>query len=434
MSDTFFVKTPAGYTSEPQIIASGTNIAVGSSTISVVDNPSFVNITYSGSINMVPGPGIAFDGKTITNIGTLAAGTIQAGPGLTFVGATIVNTATVIPGPGVTFAGGSTLVNTGTLAPGTEIGISGGVVSNLSPLSGLVAGSGLGLSGTTMINASPLSGLAAGPGLSLSGTTMTNTSPLSGLVAGTGLSLSGTTITNAGIISASAGSGISVSGANPLTIGNTGVLSLQGSTGALSLAAGSGIGISGLTVSNTGVLSLGGSTGALNLAAGSGISVSGLTVSNTGVLSFNGRTGAVVPVMGDYVNSGEADNYNYNTTIAINGWGATFTARSGPGGVLLIWCWANINQNIEPNLNIFNTAGAGSTSGITLIDTGNVSAWHTGDYAGNVNANYQYGYFSMARMSGLSPNTNYTIGLQNMNTSASPDIEILGYQYLWQGL
>ena len=75
------------------------------------------------------------------------------------------------------------------------------------------------------------------------------------LTAGTGIGISGLTISNTGIISASAGAGISVSGTNPLTITNTGVTSFQGSAGAISLVAGTGISISGLTIANIGVTS-----------------------------------------------------------------------------------------------------------------------------------------------------------------------------------
>ncbi len=198
--------------------------------------------------------------------------------------------------------------------------------------------------------------IATGAGLSFNSATnvLSNSGVLSlqgdtgslSLTAGTGISISGLTISNAGIVSASAGDGITVSGTNPLKITNSGVLSLQGDTGALSLSAGSGIGISGLTISNNGVLgiagsttsfltgdvtlkagsdisisqstssitisntyslpsgvltnsstyvkSLGGSSGALSLVAGSGIGVSGLTITNDGVTSLTGGTGITV--------------------------------------------------------------------------------------------------------------------------------------------
>ena len=200
--------------------------------------------------------------------------------------------------------------------------------------------------------------IKTGQGLSFisSTNTLENTGVLSlqgdtgslSLASGTGISISGLTIANTGLISASAGSGISVSGTDPLTITNTGVLSLQGDTGALSLVAGSGIGISGLTFSNTGVLGVGGGTtnylsgsiklvagsdiditqsgqditiantysyslpstvltssstyvktlqgdsGALSLVAGTGIGISGLTISNTGIVNLSAGSGISV--------------------------------------------------------------------------------------------------------------------------------------------
>ena len=82
-----------------------------------------------------------------------------------------------------------------------------------------------------------------------------------------------------------AGSNISISGnkQNP-TISATvtsGVNSINGTSGAVSLSQGSGISLNGLTISNSGVLSVGGTTGAVTLGAGGGISVSGTTITNT---------------------------------------------------------------------------------------------------------------------------------------------------------
>src|SRR3989344_4059189 len=89
------------------------------------------------------------------------------------------------------------------------------------------------------------------------------------------------------IYSLDEGSGISItSGQNP-TISNTGVLSLGGSTGALSLSAGSGISISGLTITNS---SLGSSQNIFKT-----LSISGqsdiVTDSNTDTLTFAEGTG-----------------------------------------------------------------------------------------------------------------------------------------------
>ncbi|MEM0142328.1 MAG: hypothetical protein QXL94_00035, partial [Candidatus Parvarchaeum sp.] len=119
------------------------------------------------------------------------------------------------------------------------------------------------------------------------------------LAAGLGIGVSGLTISNTGVYSINglksttkidAGTGITVStGTTAITVSNSGVLSLQGDTGALSLVAGTGISISGLTITNTGITSL---------TAGTGISVSGSTITNTGVLSLQGDTGALSLVAG----------------------------------------------------------------------------------------------------------------------------------------
>ncbi|MGH9857648.1 MAG: MerR family DNA-binding transcriptional regulator, partial [Acidobacteriota bacterium] len=79
------------------------------------------------------------------------------------------------------------------------------------------------------------------------------------------------------------GSNIIISGdpQNPTISTEGGVETLQGEAGALSLLAGSGVGVSGLTISNTGVLSLQGASGDISLAAGSGIGISGTSISNS---------------------------------------------------------------------------------------------------------------------------------------------------------
>lgn len=115
---------------------------------------------------------------------------------------------------------------------------------------------------------------------------------------------------------------------NQTVAGGGGVSSLNGLTGALSLAAGSGIGVtpSGttITLANAGVLSLQGSTGALTLSAGGGISIAGLTITNAGVtsavagtgISVNAATGAVT-----FTNSG--------VTSAVAGTGITLSSGTG---------------------------------------------------------------------------------------------------------
>jgi hypothetical protein len=98
-----------------------------------------------------------------------------------------------------------------------------------------------------------------------------------------------------GVSAAVAGSGISVSGATgTVTITNTGVLTVNGQTGNVTVTGGGSSGV--LTYNGrTGAVE-----GVSAAAAGLGISVSGatgsVTITNTGVLSFNGSTGAVTGV------------------------------------------------------------------------------------------------------------------------------------------
>lgn len=169
------------------------------------------NILYSGSINLIPGPGIAFDGRTITNIGTVAAGTIQAGPGVTFVGATLVNTGTLAPGENVLINSGSvgvpiyagdgisysqgTITNTGQTVPvsaGQGISYGSGTVANtgITWLNGFTGSlTLLGQNGITVDAGSGGSGPApAGPTYA----TITNTAPL--FAVGPGLTLSNGTV------------------------------------------------------------------------------------------------------------------------------------------------------------------------------------------------------------------------------------------------
>lgn len=108
----------------------------------------------------------------------------------------------------------------------------------------------------------------------------------------------------------SAGSGISLSGN---TIENTGVLSLQGSTGALSLVAGTGIGISGLTISNTGIVSL---------SAGDGISVSGSTIAMSGTYDANMLISGILETQYINANSGNENPNGSTPTMIVSIYGA----------------------------------------------------------------------------------------------------------------
>jgi hypothetical protein len=138
------------------------------------------------------------------------------------------------------------------------------------------------------------------------------------------------------VYSITGGSGIGVTGGQNAVITNTGVLSVQGQTGAVTLTPGSGITIDGTTIASTvtpGITSLEAGTGIsvngnvisstvspgiTSLQAGSGISVSGNTITNTGIITLAAGTG--ISVSGNTVtNSDTGSAQNIFKTIAVSG-------------------------------------------------------------------------------------------------------------------
>jgi hypothetical protein len=138
------------------------------------------------------------------------------------------------------------------------------------------------------LTANGLISATAGDGIEITGTqdiTIANTGILSVAVS-TGLGITGTqdvTISNTGVLALTAGEKISITGDNSnLTIANTGVLTVGSYVGDISITGGAGISIGGteptIEITNTGVT---------ETVAGSGIGVSAgtgsVTISNTGV-------------------------------------------------------------------------------------------------------------------------------------------------------
>src|SRR3989344_2665745 len=119
---------------------------------------------------------------------------------------------------------------------------------------------------------------------------LTASNVLYGAIAGEGIAVGPgqtPTITNTAVLSLTAGSGISVGTGTKPAVTNTGVLSLGGSTGTLSLSAGTGISISGLSITNS---DLGTSQNIFKTIAVTG-STSIAASSNTDTLTFEAGTG-----------------------------------------------------------------------------------------------------------------------------------------------
>ncbi len=152
------------------------------------------------------------------------------------------------------------------------------------------------------------------------------------------------------------GTGLGMSG-NQLT--NTGVLSLQGQSGNVTLVGGAGIVIDGRTLSSSGVLSLGGQNGAIAL--GSGLSLSGNTL-NAATTNVNSVAGSG--------NISVVDDGNGNLTIGTTGQPGMGSVTSAGGTTGRIAMFTGV-QNIEDSL-LSQTGGVVTVNG-NLAVTGSLS-------------------------------------------------------------
>ena len=165
------------------------------------------------------------------------------------------------------------------------------------------------------------------------------------------------------------------------------VSALNGFTGGVTLAAGTGITLTNasniITITNIGVQSFNGLTGAVSgvtqINAGSGISISGSTnptITNTGVQSFNGLTGAVTGVTTSVANTFTALQ-TFNS--GINASGATFTGpiflSSGQGLTQAVTSFNGVTGAVSGVTGIIQGTGisvSGSTN-VTVTNTGVLS-------------------------------------------------------------
>lgn len=138
-------------------------------------------------------------------------------------------------------------------------------------------------------------------------------------------------------------------------LSNSGVLSLQGQTGALTITSGGGIAVDGTTLTNTGVLSLGGATGELTL--GSGLALTGNELRNSGVNSLTSGSVSLV------VNNDGAGNL---TISDVGGGSGTVTSSGGTTGRIAKFTGV---QNIEDSLL--------SETGTTITVNGDLSVTGT---------------------------------------------------------
>jgi hypothetical protein len=132
-----------------------------------------------------------------------------------------------------------------------------------------------------------------------------------------------------------------------------GLQSLNGVTGELTL--GDGLALSDGQLSNTGVLSVQGQTGSVSLTAGPGIVINGTNFSNSGVVSLAAGTPNVTI----------ADDGSGNVTISVAapvGGTGTVTSSGGTAGAIPIF---TASQNIEDSII--------TQSGLTVTISGDLS-------------------------------------------------------------
>jgi hypothetical protein len=245
--------------------------------------------------------------------GFIASSAIPAGAGTLLGGTAAAGAATTIAlGANLTLAGGT---------------LSAGGVTSFNGRGGLVSLSSADVTGalgyTPGSGGGTVASVVAGAGLSGGTINTTGTVSLSALPAGSLMGNAGTLAGVPGSVAVGAGITLSATG----TLSNSGVVSFNSRTGALTLTSAdvtgalgytpgsgggtvnsvvAGAGLAGGTISTSGTVSLGtlapgslmGNSGPLAavpgaIAVGSGVTLAAGTLSNTGVVSFNSRMGAL---------------------------------------------------------------------------------------------------------------------------------------------
>jgi hypothetical protein len=370
--------TIAGTATEPEVIndgvltvnsakgaitvAAGTNIGVatvdGVITISNTAPTDFVEAVVAGSGITIAGtatePEVVNDGVLTVN-SAKGAITVSAGTNIgvaTVDGViTISNTAptdfveSVSAGNGIGISGTASnpiINNTGVLSvtAGTGVSLGGSAaepIINATGIQAVSAGTGLATTGGTsptlsIANTAVTAGTYTYPSITVNAqgqiTAASSLPAVSEVGAGDGISVAtqgtGVVVTNTGVRSLTADTGIIVGGtANAPTVANDGVLTVNSFKGAVSLVAGTGIGLE----ADTGVITITNSSpnaGVQSLVAGTGIVVDATdpanpTVSNDGVLSINGAN-AQITISG-----------GTNITVATTGNTVTVSAPNAAG-------------------------------------------------------------------------------------------------------
>ncbi len=171
------------------------------------------------------------------------------------------------------------------------------------------------------------------------------------------------------------GTGLSLSGTQ---LNNSGVLSIQGQSGNLTITGGPGLVVNGLQLANTGVLSVQGTAGNVVFSGGAGIAVNGTQISNTGVLSVVGTANQVsVSTAGGVVTVSLPQNISTNSSPLFNGLNLTnaLSVANGGTGSSAINFVANGSVYYDGTRLVSTSAPA--SAGLCLISTAGAPAFGT---------------------------------------------------------
>ena len=175
-----------------------------------------------------------------------------------------------------------------------------------------------------------------------------------------------------------------------------GVTSFQGQTGAIALFAGSGIDVNGTTITNTGVVSIAGANG--NVSLGKGLSVTGSTINSTTSITSLSATILI------------GDDGNGNFTITEQGSGAGGTVALGPAS-------PQQDSSTNPSISINKTAAG------NLVEL----AYNTNNqFVVNQNGAITVGTIAYSQVTGSPTNLVNTIGGASGAISLGQGLSIAG--------
>jgi hypothetical protein len=176
------------------------------------------------------------------------------------------------------------------------------------------------------------------------------------------------------------------------TLVNSGVVSIQGQTGAVNFSSGGGISLNGTTITNTGVLRISGTPGQLNVSNNNGnvqISLNGISPNSVVAVDANGALTSLAPstfglclistpsgpAFGSCTGTAQVTDINSLTGSLTIAAGAGISVTPSGGNTLTIASTAgvgltSVNGQTGPALTVANATAAGNTITINTATSG----------------------------------------------------------------